>query len=66
MRSDAHAPGLSAWLTLLGWGATGAVESGTTDIKAVFDAMDKNGDGILTKREFRAGLEELNLIRDIP
>ena len=44
---------------------TGAVESGTTDIKAVFDAMDKNGDGILTKREFRAGLEELNLIRDI-
>ncbi len=41
------------------------MESGTTDIKAVFDAMDKNGDGILTKREFRAGLEELNLTRDI-
>ena len=42
-----------------------AVESGTANIREIFDAMDTNGDGILDRSEFREGLEQLGLIKEV-
>merc|ERR1711871_411134 len=42
-----------------------AVESGKANIRQVFDAMDTNGDGVLNRAEFKAGLEELGLIKEV-
>jgi uncharacterized protein (DUF2141 family) len=42
-----------------------AVESGKANIREIFDAMDTNGDGVLERAEFRAGLEELGLIKEV-
>ena len=42
-----------------------AVQSGKANIRQVFDAMDTNGDGVLNRAEFKAGLEELGLIKEV-
>ncbi len=42
-----------------------AVESGKANIREIFDAMDTNHDGVLDRAEFRGGLEELGLIKEV-
>ena len=42
-----------------------AVESGKANIREIFDAMDTNHDGVIDRAEFRVGLEELGLIKEV-
>jgi hypothetical protein len=42
-----------------------AIESGQANVRQVFNAMDKNGDGVLSRTEFKIGLEKMNLIENI-
>lgn len=42
-----------------------AVESGKANIREIFEAMDTNGEGLLNREAFKAGLKELGLIKEV-